>query len=359
MKKVAVIGAGVVGSVAAYYLSAAGCIVDVYDEGKGQASKAAVGIICPWVSLRRNQVWYELVKNGATFYQDLMEDLEDDSFYTQSGALLLNRNLEKLEDRALERRKDAPIMGDVKILRGDALDDYLMAGTILNEALFVEGAACVDGKAMVASLIDKSIKQGARFIQEAIILDSKNAKVINGIHYDAVIVSAGAWINQVFQDFEYEIDVYPQKGQLIEFKDAFDPSLQHYPYIIPQGELDLMFDHSGSIIVGASHEREKGFDLEVDEDVNKRLFNEALEYLPFLAGKPYSPRVGTRAHTSDGTPFYGALREYPGLYVASGLGSSGLTSGPLMGYRLAQSIITDEPIVNESDMDLYFKVISK
>ena len=42
MKKVAVIGSGIVGSTAAYYLSKSpGVELTVFDDGKGQATKAA------------------------------------------------------------------------------------------------------------------------------------------------------------------------------------------------------------------------------------------------------------------------------------------------------------------------------
>lgn len=47
-------------------------------------------------------------------------------------------------------------------------------------------------------------------------------------------------------------------------------------------------------------------------------------------------RVGTRAYTSDFAPFFGPLPELPHLVVASGLGSSGLTTGPFIGYQLAE-----------------------
>ena len=56
MKKVAIIGAGIVGSTAAYYLSKNPAYqVTVFDYGQGQATKAAAGIISPWFSKRRNK----------------------------------------------------------------------------------------------------------------------------------------------------------------------------------------------------------------------------------------------------------------------------------------------------------------
>ena len=48
MKKVAIVGAGIVGATAAYYLSKESDMeVTVFDHGHGQATKAAAGIISP------------------------------------------------------------------------------------------------------------------------------------------------------------------------------------------------------------------------------------------------------------------------------------------------------------------------
>ena len=66
MKKVAIIGAGIVGATAAYYLSKeADLEVTAFDHGQGQATKAAAGIISPWFSKRRNKAGYKLARLGA------------------------------------------------------------------------------------------------------------------------------------------------------------------------------------------------------------------------------------------------------------------------------------------------------
>lgn len=54
-KKIAVIGGGIVGATASYYSAKAGYSVSVFDSGTGQATAAAAGIICPWLSRRRNK----------------------------------------------------------------------------------------------------------------------------------------------------------------------------------------------------------------------------------------------------------------------------------------------------------------
>ena len=122
MKKIAIIGAGIVGSTAAYYCSKENVEVTVYDLGHGQATKAAAGIISPWFSKRRNKAWYKMARLGADFYPDLIKDLEADGFqpdfYQQSGVFLLKKKEEKLEELyqlALSRRQESPLIGDLQI----------------------------------------------------------------------------------------------------------------------------------------------------------------------------------------------------------------------------------------------------
>ena len=96
--KVAIIGAGIVGSTAAYYLSKAAQVdVTVYDHGVGQATKAAAGIISPWFSKRRNKAWYRLARLGADFYQELVEDQVEVGF---GNAKIYYDNAEMLGDSA-------------------------------------------------------------------------------------------------------------------------------------------------------------------------------------------------------------------------------------------------------------------
>jgi glycine/D-amino acid oxidase-like deaminating enzyme len=109
------------------------------------------------------------------------------------------------------------------------------------------------------------------------------------------------------------------------------------------GEADLIPFLDGKILLGATHENDAGWDLKATDQAFKQLTEGAM---PFLAepekilAAPAHFRVGTRAYTSDFAPFFGSLTS--GLLVASGLGSSGLTTGPYIGYLLAQYMNTGE-----------------
>lgn len=69
MQTYIVVGAGILGASTAYHLAKAGAQVTLVDrQDLGQATDAAAGIICPWLTQRRNKAWYQLAKNGAKFY---------------------------------------------------------------------------------------------------------------------------------------------------------------------------------------------------------------------------------------------------------------------------------------------------
>ena len=356
MKKVAVIGGGIVGSTCAFYLAKMGVSVDLYDVEKGQATAAAVGIICPWISQRRNKEWYDLVCDGAIFYKKMIGEVSNSDFYTQSGALFLHdRNLEKLYRLALSRQEKAEIMGEVAILEDAQLNSYIMDGVNVKRALYIEGAACIDGKECVDVLKHDLKMMGGRIINQQVILSKDNPKCINDQVYDDVVVASGAWIQEVFQNLNLTIDVKPQKGQLIGFSNLIEED-RVYPYIIPQGELDIMFDKHHNIIVGASHENEKGYDLSEDEAIKTRLHLEACQYLPFLKDKEVGfTRIGTRAHSSDFNPFYGEVPGFKGIYAASALGSSGLTSGPVIAYRIAEAIVSGAKVYKGESINRYIQ----
>ena len=68
---------GILGASTAYHLVKSGVEVTVIDrQDAGQATDAAAGIICPWLSQRRNKAWYALAKGGAAYYRHLSSSLK-------------------------------------------------------------------------------------------------------------------------------------------------------------------------------------------------------------------------------------------------------------------------------------------
>ncbi|MBJ8325464.1 NAD(P)/FAD-dependent oxidoreductase [Streptococcus pacificus] len=359
--KIAIIGGGIVGSTAAYYLAKEkDMTVVLFDDGNGQATKAAAGIISPWFSKRRNKAWYKMARLGADFYQKLLKDLENDGFendfYQQSGVFLFKKKEEKLEELfelAKTRKQEAPLIGEIALKSYESLKDNYPNLSGFERTLFASGAARVDGDKLVKRL--QSISQLTLIRKKVGLKKTDNHQyLIDGMVFDKVILASGAWLPSILEPLGYQVDVRPQKGQLKDYyfsKNVFN----HYPVLMPEGEADIIPFSDDKVSVGASHENEMGYDLSEDKSILDAIEKEALPYFTALEqADAIHTRVGTRAYTSDYSPFFGQVPMLPNVYAASGLGSSGLTTGPLIAYQLVQLVLdnplalkaTDYPIAN-------------
>ena len=347
MKKVAIIGAGIVGATAAYYLSKESDLeVTVFDHGQGQATKAAAGIISPWFSKRRNKAWYRMARLGADFYVDLLADLEKSGqeidFYQRSGVFLLKKDETKLEELyqlAFQRREESPLIGQLAILDPASANELFPGLQGFDRLLYASGGARVDGQLFVTRLLEAS---QVKLVKEKVTLTPlASGYQIDEEVFDQVILATGAWLGDLLEPLGYAVDVRPQKGQLRDYQLAQD--MEAYPVVMPEGEWDLIPFAGGKFSLGATHENDMGFDLTVDETLLKQMEEVALPHYPALSeATSRSERVGIRAYTRDFSPFFGQVPELAGVYAASGLGSSGLTTGPIIGYHLAQLIQSRE-----------------
>ena len=343
MKKVAIIGAGIVGATAAYYLSKESDLeVTVFDHGQGQATKAAAGIISPWFSKRRNKAWYKMARLGADFYKELLADLEKTGqkvdFYQRSGVFLLKKDetrLEELYQLALERREESPLIGQLAILDPASANELFPGLQGFESLLYASGGARVDGQLLVTRLLEAS---QVEVVREEVGLNPLSAGYQIGDRvFDQVILATGAWLGQILEPLGYQVDVRPQKGQLRDYH--VEQDMVNHPVVMPEGEWDLIPFAGGKLSLGATHENDMGFDLTVDEILLQQMEDAALPCYPSLVEATRAgERVGIRAYTSDFSPFFGQVPELAGVYAASGLGSSGLTTGPIIGYHLAQLI---------------------
>ncbi|GGN98604.1 NAD(P)/FAD-dependent oxidoreductase [Saccharibacillus kuerlensis] len=173
MKKIIVVGSGVLGASAAYHLSQSDAQVMLVDgRHPGRATDAAAGIICPWLSQRRNQSWYRLAKGGARYYAELTEKLrsegESDTGYARVGALSLHtdpKKIEQMRERAEKRREDAPEIGEIEVLDEAQVRELF---PLLNDgymAVRVSGAARVDGRALRDAMISAAQRNGVSVIE--------------------------------------------------------------------------------------------------------------------------------------------------------------------------------------------------
>lgn len=368
-RRIGIIGGGIVGSTAAFYLSKAGLDVTLIDDNRGQGTKAAAGIICPWLSLRRNKAWYFLVSQGAEFYRQMMADIENEglnnkNIFQETGTIMIRRTDKRVRqdlDQAEVKRETAPAMGQVKALRPDDIKKFIPIIQSDYPGTWIEGGGRVDGANLVQNLQDLSQKYGCKIFREPARLayiDPKNDRRVKvlitdqELTFDQLLLSPGPGLAKLLQDLGYQVDLQTQKGQL--FKVAFNhPDQAKWPVIMPFGQADIIPWPDGSITIGASHEDGQDLDLRVDLGPLKALKEEAQAWFPDLAKlEAIEIKVGYRAHSSDYSVILGQVPDLDQVWAVSGLGSSGLTSGPYLGYQWAQLLLTGQTDIPEEDFPI-------
>jgi len=357
MKKIIVIGSGILGASTAFHLAESGVdvtIIDRYDIG--QATDAAAGIICPWISQRRNKAWYELVKNGARYYPELIEKLAShgikDTGYRKVGAISLHTDpakLEQMAERARKRSEDAPEIGKVSILSPTETRAIVPLVSDGYGSVYVSGGARVDGRAMRDALLHAAIKLGVIYKQGDAKLFYKNGQVcgicVDRFLYecDQVIVTSGAWGRELLEPLGVKFMVKGQKAQILHLGLLGNERTGEWPVVIPPNNQYLLSFEGGRVVVGATHEDDKGFDARVTAGGLHEILDKAMEIFPSLAeAEVIETRVGFRPFTPDFLPVIGPVPGVRGLLVANGLGASGLTSGPYLGAELARLAIGDK-----------------
>lgn len=363
---VTIIGSGIVGATAAYYLAKRGVHVTLIDRNEpGRATDAAAGIICPWLAQRRNQAWYELVRLGARTYpaliKQLVEDQVGDPGYQKVGAIGLHIDEKRLlaaKERVLKRKKKAPEIGEVKLLNEDEtrklfplLEEYRF------RSIYISGAARVDGMLLRQALIKGAKKYGCNIVHGDAKLSLNNGEITgvtvgeNVFEADFMIVANGAWMRELFLHVGINLAVKPQKAQIIHL--GVGQQTDGWPVIMPPNNQYILPFANEKVIIGATHETEAGFDERITVGGVHEILTKALDIVPqFSKATIKQIKVGFRPFTPNSLPVFGFLPGHRRVLIANGLGASGLTSGPLVGMQLGKLILQEKLDLTEASYDI-------
>ncbi|RFB18828.1 FAD-binding oxidoreductase [Bacillus sp. HNG] len=345
-----VIGAGILGASTAYHLAKAGAQVTIVDrQDQGQATDAAAGIVCPWLSQRRNKAWYNLAKAGAKYYETLISELEalgeTNTGYKKVGAVSLHLDeskLDKMEERAQSRREDAPEIGEITRLPSAETTALFPPLSDQYSAVHVSGAARVNGRELRNALIRAAKQYGALERKGSASLVKEGGNVI-GVKIEdeiltanKIIVTAGIWAKELLKSLEIEFLVSSQKAQIVHLG-LENTNTDSWPVVMPPNDQYILAFDGGRVVVGATHENDKGIDYRVTAGGLHEIFDKALHIAPGLSeGTVLETRVGFRPFTPEFLPVIGVMPNYENIFVANGLGASGLTVGPFLGGELAK-----------------------
>ncbi|CDQ19412.1 NAD(P)/FAD-dependent oxidoreductase [Halobacillus karajensis] len=356
-----IIGAGILGASTAYHLAKKGeevLVVDRHDPA--QATRNAAGIVCPWLTNRSNKAWYHLVTRGAKYYPHLMEELsqygETETGYKQVGAINIFDTEEKLDKKmnvAYKRKQENPEMGEITKLYPEETKKLFPPVADHYHAVHISGAARVNGGAMAASLLRAAQKLGAHLKQgEAALVMEKDR--IDGVSVggenffsDHIIITNGAWARELFTPTALTPNITFEKAQIIHLEmNEYDTG--SWPVMLPPFNHYILAFSKGRVVVGAT--KESVADTRVTAGAVHQLMDKALRVAPGLADATYiGTKVGYRPYTPGSLPVIGRVPGNDHVWMANGLGASGLTSGPYVGSELAKCVRDEQTTISLED----------
>ncbi|MBS0560977.1 MAG: FAD-binding oxidoreductase [Proteobacteria bacterium] len=359
--RVAVIGAGVVGASAAWWLARAGAEPVLIDpEAEGRATAAGAGIVVPWARTHQpDPDWHRRGAAAGRFYPEMItalgEDGETDTGYARCGAMIVDADpavLDGIERDLIARHAEAPGMGGIARLDPAQARAAFPPLHPAMSAIHVEGGARVDGRRLAAALRRAAARRGTTEMHGAARLIRRPGGTgvqVDGtdVPADAVLVAAGAWSAALLAEIGLRLPVAPQRGQIVHLRADTDTSAWPAVLPLPIAVSYLVTFEGGRVVAGATRETGSGFDYRLTAAGQAQVLADALRVAPGLGGMGVIEwRIGFRPLADDLLPLLGPAQGVPGLFVATGLGGGGLTLGPLSGRLIAEAILGQPPLLD-------------
>ena len=360
MKRVVVIGGGVVGASAAFHLARRGIETVLVDrQDAGHATGAGAGIISPGTSTRPLPAFFPFAQVAVDHYPVMVGQLAEigqaTTRYEVVGELILAKtdeeyaNLPALKALYAERRAGGmPNLGDVTDVDEATAKKMFPALGPIRGALHVPEAARVDGDSLRNALVAGAKHLGAEIRYGAASIKTERDRLVGveldgeRVEADGVIIATGAWTNAVLAPIGFSVAVEPQRGQILHI-DMGDTDTSRWPILGGTGEQYMLTFGPNRIASGATRETGSGFDVRLTVGGLKTVFDHAMRVAPGVAeGTVKEIRIGLRPLSADGLPYLGRIPGHDTVVLATGHGPSGLQLGPYSGVVAAQLLLAEE-----------------
>ena len=349
MHEVIVIGGGIIGSFAAYFLSQFGKRVTLVERGEigGQASGINPGGLNPLHGSGLPGIMSPLAERAFAL------NLEHwDRIATLSGIAFDPQRIQRVELAFDEVEKQAladslphydtiPGFRARWMERAELLAEDPRIHPQVVGGLWTEGNGMVSSGAYTRAVARAAQVQGARIVHGEVTGLVTQAGKVTGVkaggavlNCDALIVASGAWTEDAAKWLDCAIPVSPLKGELL-LAEMPGAMLKHH---VTWKLIGLYQTPQGPVWLGGTQEK-AGFDHAPSEAGRDFILHAVARLVP-EAGEARVIRhlAALRPVTPDGLPLLGLLAGWENAFLAVGSGPKGMLLGAGMGETVARLI---------------------
>jgi len=344
--QVIIIGAGVIGTACAYYLSRRGASVLVLE--RAHMCAGATGATASIISVGGTSGTPEPLRpfnlESHRLIKDLEQDFEKPMETIHGGSLFVALNEQEVEE-IRSYYDHARLMGvDGKLLDGSEarrleplLSPYVVAAFHNPVSYHVNPFRLCGGYLEAALRRNGKVEYGVE-VQDIAISNGRIDRVITNrgdFHAEWVVAAAGAWTPQLFESSDTEVPIVPARGQVVlteacERMTNLSISFLNHVYIKQTG--------SGNFYLG-SHTEFVGFENRITLEKITAYTEIPVKAVPILNRlRVIRLFAGFRPISKDELPIIGPVLDCPKLIIASGHGRTGMRYSASTGKAISELI---------------------
>ena len=354
---IVVIGAGVAGCAAAYYLAREGLPVTIVERQCAAfgASGYAAGLLNPLTGTGVPGPMEEMSIFSYQLHVGLWEELEEQSGVDFQAELVPHLELLLTEEDAggaaelMARWGSAPGFSVQWLDAAEVLKIEPRVNSSVLGAILLESPAALDSRSFTLALLEGARAHGAVLVQDEVTgVDDSRVTLRDGeIGCDAVVLAAGPWAGEASGWLGFDLPIGPLKGQIVHVA-QMDPPL---PRLLT-GPVQIVSKRDGLVWVCATDEHE-GFDNRTTQRARDDLIERAVRMVPSLAGQPVVGQTSClRPVAPDRLAIIGGVPGRDNVYMAAAPEKKGIMIGPAIGQAIADLVVRGETSVPVENLSL-------
>ena len=369
MKKIIVIGAGIIGLSVSYYLKKHNFDITVIEKSKAgmEASYAAAGMLAAQSEFDFYEDFMDFCIKSRDMYCDYCNEIEKtsgiDVEFQKCGMLRPASNEDQERHLRANHLSQKNKGFEIEFLSGEEIREIepSLSKNIIS-GLYSTNDGQVNNRKLMQALITANKNMNNKIIEDTEIrgylVNNQNKKIIgvrtsNNKTFNAEIVvnTAGSWSSLISKDLIPNFNIKPILGQMVSLqsdkallnKVIFASILGKGGYIVPR--------RNNEIILGSTME-DAGFEKKITDEGISSILKKCHEIVPELKKLKIKQKwCGFRPFASDNLPIIGKTN-IENLILATAHGRNGILLAPITAKAVEELVVNDRIMPEIADFGI-------